>query len=88
MLSLLGYYHGRLGDPARADDYLDRAEAVAQDNPYSAYYRAVAAADRGDVESARALAARAAKLGYPEDSLKADPALKKVLVNTRGGKSP
>ena len=87
MLSRLGYYHGRLGDPARADDYLDRAEAVAQDNPYSAYYRAIAAADRGDDERARALASRAAELGYPEDALQADPALKKVLGNTRGGNS-
>ena len=87
MLSRLGYYHGRLGDPARADDYLHRAEAVAQDNPYSAYYRAIAAADRGDDERARALASRAAELGYPEDALQADPALKKVLGNTRGGKS-
>jgi TolB-like protein/Flp pilus assembly protein TadD len=86
-LSRLGYYHGRLGDTARADDYLDRAEAVAQDNPYSAYYRAVAAADRGDAENARALASRAAQLGYPEDALKADPALKKVLTSNWGGKS-
>lgn len=87
ILSQLGYYHGRLGDPAKAEDYLRRAEAVAQDNPYSAYYRAVAAADRGDRDTARRMAAQATKLGYPADALHADPALKAALGPTRGEKS-
>ena len=89
VLSQLGYYHGRLGDVAQAEDYLDRAEAVAQDNPYSAYYRAVAAADRGDIAAAQRLSTRASELGYPYDSLRADPALRQVFVDpAKGGRRP
>jgi len=87
-MSQLGYYHGRLGDPARSEDYLDRAEAIAQDSPYSAYYRAIAAADRGDAGAARKFADRAVSLGYPDDMLRADPALKKVLGKPGGEKTP
>lgn len=87
-LSQLGYYQGRLGDAARAEDYLDRADAIAQDNPYSAYYRAVAAADRGDGETARRLVDRAVELGYPADAISADPALKPVLGKPKGGREP
>ena len=87
-LSQLGYYHGRLGDPARAEDFLDRADAIAQDNPYSAYYRAVAAADRGDVETARRLVARATELGYPPEAINADPALQSVLGKPKGVRKP
>ena len=87
-LSQLGYYHGRLGDSSRAEDFLDRADAIAQDNPYSAYYRAVAAADRGDVETARRLVARATELGYPPDAINADPALQSVLGKSKGGRKP
>ena len=87
-LSQLGYYHGRIGDAAQAEDYLDRADAIAQDNPYSAYYRAVAAADRGDGETARRLVDRAVELGYPADAISADPALKPVLGKPKGGREP
>ena len=87
-LSQLGYYHGRLGDPARAEDFLDRADAIAQDNPYSAYYRAVAAADRGDDATARRLVARATELGYPPEAINADPALQSVLGKPKGVRKP
>ncbi len=70
----LGYYCGRVAEPGRSLRYLERA-AAAQDDPHVAYYQAVAAADRGDLPAARAAVAQAARLGFPETLLQADPSL-------------
>jgi tetratricopeptide (TPR) repeat protein len=70
----LGYYCGRVAEPGQSLRYLERA-AAAQDDPHVAYYQAVAAADRGDLPAARAAVAQAARLGFPETLLQADPSL-------------
>ena len=50
-----------------------------------AYYQAVAAADRGDLPAARAAVAQAARLGFPETLLQADPSLAGVIDNKQRG---
>jgi len=78
LLAQLGYYHGRTGDTGNSRRYLDRAASTATGSQYVFYYAAVAAADRGDLESAREFSAGAVRLGYPETLLRADPSLTKV----------
>jgi tetratricopeptide (TPR) repeat protein len=73
----LGYYYGRVAEPERSLRYLERA-AAAHDDPHVAYYQAVAAADRGDLPAARDAVAAAARLGFPETLLQADPSLAPV----------
>jgi len=80
----LGYYYGRVAEPARSSRYLQRA-AAARDDPHVAYYQAVAAADRGDLPAARDAVAEAARLGFPQALLQADPSLAAVrIANNRG----
>jgi tetratricopeptide (TPR) repeat protein len=80
----LGYYYGRVAEPERSRRYLDRASA-ARDDPHVAYYQAVAAADRGDLPAARDAALEAARLGFPEALLQADPSLAAIrTTNNRG----
>ena len=78
LIAQLGYYHGRTGEPGESRRYLDRAAATAIEDQYAFYYAAVAAADRGDLDSAREFAARAMRLGYPGTLLRADPSLANV----------
>jgi TolB-like protein/tetratricopeptide (TPR) repeat protein len=74
LMAQLGYYYGRVGEAAASRSYLDQAAARGADL-YVQYYSAVAAADRGDLEMARAGALAAVQLGYPEVLLQADPSL-------------
>ena len=74
LLAQLGYYHGRVGDAAESRRHLALVESTAAD-PYVFYYAAVAAADRGEAEESRRLAAEAERLGYPAKLLQADPSL-------------
>jgi TolB-like protein/Flp pilus assembly protein TadD/DNA-binding winged helix-turn-helix (wHTH) protein len=84
LVAQLGYYYGRVAEPERSRSYLERA-AAARDDPHVAYYRAVAAADRGDLPAARDAVADAARLGFPETLLQADPSLAAVrTANNRG----
>jgi TolB-like protein/tetratricopeptide (TPR) repeat protein/DNA-binding winged helix-turn-helix (wHTH) protein len=84
LVAQLGYYYGRVAEPERSRRYLERA-AAARDDPHVAYYRAVAAADRGDLPAARNAVDEAARLGFPEALLQADPSLAAVRTdNTRG----
>ena len=77
LVAQLGYYYGRVGDRATADDYLARAAKGAPDAQVQ-YYQAVAAADRGDLVAARKAMAEAVKLGFPPGLLRAEPSLAKV----------
>jgi len=80
----LGYYYGRVAETERSRRYLERA-AAARDDPHVAYYQAVSAADRGDIPAARAAVDKAARLGYSEALLQADPSLAVVrAANNRG----
>ena len=84
LIAQLGYYYGRVGEPERSHRYLERA-AAARDDPHVAYYRAVAAADRGDLPAARNSTAEAARLGFPESLLQADPSLAAVRTDNNRG---
>ena len=83
LVAQLGYYYGRVGDRAAADDYLAKAATGAPDALVQ-YYRAVAAADRGDLVAARKAMDEAIELGYPPGLLRAEPSLAKVTAE-RGG---
>jgi TolB-like protein/tetratricopeptide (TPR) repeat protein/DNA-binding winged helix-turn-helix (wHTH) protein len=80
----LGYYYGRVGEPATSLEFLKRAAAAGPD-VYVSYYSAVAAADRGDLGAARESASAAVKLGYPEALLQADPSLAGLGLKQRSG---
>jgi TolB-like protein/Flp pilus assembly protein TadD/DNA-binding winged helix-turn-helix (wHTH) protein len=69
----LGYYYGRVGEVARSRAYLDSAVAAAPDMLYVQYYRAVAAADRGDRESALVGIAELLRLGFDPILLRLAP---------------
>ena len=86
LMAQLGYYHGRVGNAAESRSYLDQAAAAGADL-YVQYYSAVAAADRGDLEAARASALAAVQLGYPETLLQVDPSLSGLMLqnNKAGG---
>ncbi len=60
----LGYYYGRVGDRARSRRYLDDAVAAGPDMLYVQYYRAVAAADRGDRATGLDAMAELIRLGF------------------------
>jgi TolB-like protein/Flp pilus assembly protein TadD/DNA-binding winged helix-turn-helix (wHTH) protein len=83
LVAQLGYYNGRVGDRATADDYLAKAATGAPDALVQ-YYRAVAAADRGDLVEARKAMEEAVELGYPPGLLRAEPSLAGVTAE-RGG---
>jgi TolB-like protein/Flp pilus assembly protein TadD/DNA-binding winged helix-turn-helix (wHTH) protein len=69
----MGYYYGRVGEVARARAYIDEAVAAAPDLIYVQYYRAVAAADRGDRSAALEAVAQLLKSGYPRALLRLAP---------------
>jgi Flp pilus assembly protein TadD len=69
----MGYYYGRVGDAERARAYIDEAVATAPELMYVQYYRAVAAADRGDRRAALEAVAQLLKSGYPPSLLRLAP---------------
>jgi len=84
----LGYLYGRVGQDEKSRQYLETAAAAAPGIVYVQYFVAVAAADRGDRESALRAIAALVELGYsplllrsaPEfRSLLQDPEYKKVI---------
>ena len=84
----LGYLYGRVGEDEKSRQYLETAAAAAPGIVYVQYFVAVAAADRGDRESALRAIAALVELGYsplllrsaPEfRSLLQDPEYKKVI---------
>jgi tetratricopeptide (TPR) repeat protein len=75
----VGYYYGRSGDAARSLAYLDEALRAGPELLYVQYYRGVAAADRGDRETALAAVSDMIKLGYPRDQLRSAPEFRSLL---------
>ncbi|HET7202141.1 MAG TPA: tetratricopeptide repeat protein [Steroidobacteraceae bacterium] len=69
----LGFYYGRTGDPARAEAYIADAVAKGPEKVYVQYYRAVAAADRGDRAAALTGVAELLRVGYPRAMLRMAP---------------
>lgn len=81
--AILGYIYGRLDDQDRSLRYARRALELGEDTPYVSYFAALAAADRGDRETAAQLASRAIELGLSPVLVAADPALKGVAITGR-----
>ena len=79
----LGYYYGRAGDPARSESYLAQAAAAGPDQLYVQYYRAVAAADRGDHAAALKALTDLVGLGYPKALLRSAPEFRSLLQDRR-----
>jgi TolB-like protein/tetratricopeptide (TPR) repeat protein len=79
----LGYYYGRAGDPARSESYLAQATAAGPDKLYVQYYRAVAAADRGDRAAALEALTDLVGLGYPKALLRSAPEFRSLLQDRR-----
>jgi TolB-like protein/Flp pilus assembly protein TadD/DNA-binding winged helix-turn-helix (wHTH) protein len=75
----VGYYHGRVGDVRRSLAYLDEALRAGPELLYVQYYRGVAAADRGDRDTALAAVADMIKLGYPREQLRSAPEFRSLL---------
>jgi TolB-like protein/Flp pilus assembly protein TadD/DNA-binding winged helix-turn-helix (wHTH) protein len=76
LLAQLGYYHCRLGNCARGQQYLRDAMNGGTNQMYVQYFAALIAADRNDAAGASRAAAEALKLGYPKALLALDPVLK------------
>lgn len=70
-LSLIAHYYAAVGDPARAREYLQRAEA-AGDDIYTAYACATAYTSLGEPERALQALAQAIAAGYPAHIAAAD----------------
>lgn len=79
----LGYYYGRVGDAQRSREYLAAASAAGADKLYVQYYRAVAAADRGDRDAALQAVADLVRLGYPKAMLRTAPEFRSLWRDTR-----
>jgi TolB-like protein/tetratricopeptide (TPR) repeat protein/DNA-binding winged helix-turn-helix (wHTH) protein len=79
LLAQLGYYHCRIGDCARGEQYLHDAVAGGTNQMYVQYFAALMAADRADTEGVERAAAAALRLGYPRALLQLDPVLKGKL---------
>jgi tetratricopeptide (TPR) repeat protein len=75
----VGYYYGRVGDSQRSLAYLDQALRTGPELLYVQYYRGVAAADRGDRDTALAAVTDMIKLGYPRDQLRSAPEFRSLL---------
>ena len=79
LLAQLGYYHCRIGDCARGEQYLHDAVTGGTNQMYVQYFAALMAADRADTEGVERAAAAALRLGYPRALLQLDPVLKGKL---------
>ena len=75
----LGFYYGRTGDPSRSGAYITQAVAAGGDKVYVQYYRAVAAADRGDRKAALAGVEELIRVGYPRHLLRLAPEFRTLL---------
>jgi TolB-like protein/Flp pilus assembly protein TadD/DNA-binding winged helix-turn-helix (wHTH) protein len=75
----VGYYYGRVGDGQRSLAYLDEALRAGPELLYVQYYRGVAAADRGDRETALAAVSDMIDLGYPREQLRSAPEFRSLL---------
>ena len=75
----VGYYYGRVGDTQRSRAYLDEALRAGPELLYVQYYRGVAAADRGDRDTALAAVSDMIKLGYPREQLRSAPEFRSLL---------
>jgi TolB-like protein/Flp pilus assembly protein TadD/DNA-binding winged helix-turn-helix (wHTH) protein len=77
----VGYYYGRIGEAQRSLAYLDEALRAGPELLYVQYYRGVAAADRGDRETALAAVSDMIRLGYPREQLRSAPEFRSLLAD-------
>jgi tetratricopeptide (TPR) repeat protein len=75
----LGYLYGRVGQDEKSRQYLETAAAAAPGIVYVQYFVAVAAADRGDRESALRAIAALVELGYSPLLLRSAPEFRSLL---------
>jgi len=78
LLAQLAYYCGRLGEPERSAQYLERAVELKDTSPFVAYYAAMAETVAGHAAAAGRYASLAVESGYPRFLLDADPVLGKA----------
>jgi tetratricopeptide (TPR) repeat protein len=69
----LGYFYGRLGEDERSQRYLAEALSGGQEMVYVQYFVGVAAADRGDRQTALKSIAEMVRMGYPPALLRSAP---------------
>jgi TolB-like protein/tetratricopeptide (TPR) repeat protein/DNA-binding winged helix-turn-helix (wHTH) protein len=79
LLAQLGYYYGRAGDRDQSQRYLSAALATGPEMLYVQYFVGVAAADRGDRETALHAVAALVRLGYPRSLLRSAPEFRSLL---------
>ncbi len=79
LLAQLGYYYGRVGDRDQSQHYLSQALAAGPDMLYVQYFVGVAAADKGDRETALQAVATLVRLGYPLSLLRSAPEFRSLL---------
>jgi TolB-like protein/Flp pilus assembly protein TadD/DNA-binding winged helix-turn-helix (wHTH) protein len=75
----LGYYYGRVGEPGQSQRYLSAALSSGPEILYVQYFAGVAAADRGDRESALRAVKRLVQLGFPTAMLRSAPEFRSLL---------
>jgi len=75
----LGYYYGRVGEPGQSQRYLSAALSSGPEILYVQYFAGVAAADRGDRESALRAVKRLVHLGFPTAMLRSAPEFRSLL---------
>jgi TolB-like protein/tetratricopeptide (TPR) repeat protein/DNA-binding winged helix-turn-helix (wHTH) protein len=75
----LGYYYGRVGEPGQSQRYLSAALSSGPEILYVQYFAGVAAADRGDRESALRAVKLLVRLGFPTAMLRSAPEFRSLL---------
>jgi TolB-like protein/tetratricopeptide (TPR) repeat protein/DNA-binding winged helix-turn-helix (wHTH) protein len=79
LLAQLGYYYGRVGDADQSQRYLSAALSSGPEMMYVQYFAGVAAADRGDRESALRAVSLLVRLGFPPALLRSAPEFRSLL---------
>jgi tetratricopeptide (TPR) repeat protein len=79
----LAWLHSMLGNLDEAEVLMDRARALAPEDPYTHYYDALVHYRRGDIDGAIAALEVAVDNGYPIALLAAEPHLASLHENSR-----
>ncbi len=81
LLALLAEYYGEVREPVAARRYAERAHALAPDNAEVQAFIASAYENIGDRAQALAAIQRALRLGMSADTMRKEPALKKLVAD-------
>lgn len=82
-LAYIAAYYANVGEASKADAAIDRAVAMAPDDPHTHYFAAHVQAVRGDLSEAVDSLERSLDLGYATDAITNDPVFADLRSNDR-----